>query len=314
MRIRCFIAGLMALGTSAAACAAQAGSSVATRATAAAETFDVGMLRVERFGTRGRPAVILVPALFCGSWQWNREIDSLSKRYDVYALTLPGFDGRPSDSSGDLMNRAVSNLSDLIRQRTLKRPVIVGHSLGGTIAVLFGERHSDLAAGIIAVEGGYPIAPTPALRTQRVNASVAGYEQARPSTLDGVLRSQTLRYVITSPRNVDSVAKYASTSDPAAIVEWMRAALLLDLTGELHAIRAPLIEIVPFDSTIDPYQGFATLAAKRDAYTAWLAHAPRGSLVMIDHSRHFVMFDQPRGFDAALFTTIAKLSEAGSVK
>jgi pimeloyl-ACP methyl ester carboxylesterase len=303
---------MIAIGTSAATGGAQARTSVPTRATAAAETFDVGMLHVERFGTRGRPAVILVPALFCGSWQWNREIDSLSARYDVYALTLPGFDGRASDHKGDLMNRAVSDLSELIRQRKLQRPVLVGHSLGGTLSVLFGEHHSDLVAGIISVEGGYPIAPTPALRAQRVEASVAGYVRARPSTLDGVLRAQTLRYVITSPQNVDSVAKYASKSDPAAIADWMRAALSLDLTGQLHAIDVPLLEIVPFDSTIDPYQGFATIAAKRGAYTTWLEHAQRGSLVMIDHSRHFVMFDQPSEFDRALFSAIAHQSAAAA--
>jgi pimeloyl-ACP methyl ester carboxylesterase len=266
------------------------------------------MLHVERFGARGRQAVVLVPALFCGSWQWNREIDSLASRYDVYALTLPGFDGRARDRGGDLMNRAVADISRLIRERALTHPIIVGHSLGGTIAVLFGERDSEAAGGIISVEGGYPIAPTAADRTRRVNASVAGYEHARPSKLDSVLRAQTLRYVITRPEDVDSVAKYASRSDPAAIVDWMRAALSLDLTGQLNAIAVPLVEIVPYDSTIDPYQGYATIGAKRDAYTAWLAHAPHGALVMIDHSRHFVMFDRPREFDRALFEAIAKMA------
>lgn len=284
-------------------------TSVPSRATPVAEAFDVGMLHVERFGRKGREAVIFIPALACGSWQWNREIDSLANRYDVYAVTLPGFDGRPFAAAGDsapssLMQHATADLSRLIRERHLARPIIVGHSLGGTLAVLFGATHADEPGAIIAVEGGYPVAPTPGERATRVEASAAPYDSATSSTLASVLRARMLRYVITSPTDVDSVAKYASRSDPAAIAAWLRAALSLDLTGRLSAITAPLLEIVPFDSTIDPYQGFASRAAKAEAYTAWLAHAPHGSLRMIAPSRHFVMFDRPGQFDDLLLTAI----------
>ncbi len=97
-------------------------TSVPRRATPVAEAFDVGMMHVERFGTKGRQAVVFIPALFCGSWQWNREIDSLASRYDVYAVTLPGFDGRSFAAAGDttppdLMQRAADDLSRLIRER-----------------------------------------------------------------------------------------------------------------------------------------------------------------------------------------------------
>lgn len=275
-----------------------------SRAAPARETFDVGMLRVERFGTVGRRALILIPALFCGSWQWNREIDALAPRYDVYAVTLPGFDGRPLDNAGDLMQRAVGDLSHLVHARRLARPVVVGHSLGGTLAVLFGASYSADPGAIIAIEGGYPIAGTPEVRAARARASAAPYEHATPATLDSVLRTQMLRYVITRPADVDSVAKHAARSEPAAIAAWMRAALSLDLTNQLRAIRAPLLEIVPFDSRIDAYQGFQTLAAKRRAYARWVAHAPRGSVTMIDHARHFVMVDRPAVFDSVLFAAI----------
>jgi pimeloyl-ACP methyl ester carboxylesterase len=268
------------------------------------ETFEVGILRVERYGRHGHTPIIFIPALFCGSWQWQREIAALMDKYDIYALTLPGFDRRPRDDGGDLMNRAVSDISTLIATRKLDRPIIIGHSLGGTLAILFGADHPHEIRSIIAVEGGYPIAPTQAAREQRVKASTSAYIGIDDSAFSGVLRTNMLQYVITRRADVDSMERLAGRSDAAAVVQWMTEALLLDLTPRLRDLGAPVTEIVPFDSLIDGYQGYASASAKRSAYVSWLAHARNGEVVMIDHSRHFVMIDQPAAFDRALFARI----------
>lgn len=278
-------------------------SAVPARSVQPSETFDAGMLRVERFGDKtGRP-LIFVPALFCGSWQWNGQVALLAKRYDIYVATLPGFDGRVRDARHALMERAVSSLSRLIHTRKLDRPIVIGHSLGGTIAVLFGEERPAEAGGIIAVEGGYPIAKTVASRRQQVARIAGPFERIDRRTFDRVLRAN-LRYIITSTKDVDAVAALAERSDPDAIADWMHAALILDLTPNLSKIRVPFTEIVPFDPNIDPYQGFASLEAKRKAYQAFVALAPRGRVIMIAPSRHFVMFDQPDRFNRALSSAI----------
>ena len=275
-------------------------------AAAVGDTFEVGMLRLEHRGTTGRLPIIFIPALFSGAWQWEREIAALSDRYDIYALTLPGFDGRPRDTGGDLMNRAASDLSRLIASHHIDRPIVVGHSLGGTLAVLFAELHPSDARAIVAVEGGYPRFHGGRAR-QQVAQSVAPYVGLESGqALGAALRTNMLQYVITSKADVDSMERLAARSDPAAVVDWMRAALVLDLSPGLRNIPIPLTEIVPSDSVIDPYRGFASETAKRAAYEKWLADAPHGSVIMIPHSRHFVMLDQPGEFDRALYAAIER--------
>ena len=277
------------------------------------ETFEVGMLRVEHRGIPGGTPIIFIPALFCGSWQWERQIAALSDRYDIYALTLPGFDGRPRDTGGKLMDRAVSDLSELIRSRHLNRPILVGHSLGGTLAILFAETHPSQPGAVVVADGGYPVAPTAALREQQAKGSTAPYLGLHSGAAFGaVLRKNMLQYVITNKVDIDSMERRASRTDPGAMVEWMRAALLLDLTPGLRSIRVPLTEIVPSDSVIDPYRGFSTEQAKRAAYESWVSHAPHGSVVMIPQSRHFVMLDQPTEFDRALYAAIERVVTHGS--
>jgi pimeloyl-ACP methyl ester carboxylesterase len=251
-----------------------ADASVAPRAVAPYATFDSGILRVERFGNPKARSIVFVPALFCGSWQWNAQINALSAQYDVLVVTLPGFDGRPMVAGDDLMARAARSLHLLIAKHALHRPVVIGHSLGGTLSAYFAEHYPRDITGLVTVEGGYPAAATQSERDASVAKSVAPYRNLPQGEVGPVIRTETLQYTITSKADVAAVEAQAAHSDPAAIVAWMQAALSLDLTAGLAKIAAPFTVIIPFDPTIDPYEGFATESQKRVAYVRWAAHAP----------------------------------------
>lgn len=281
-------------------------ASVAQRHVAANAVFDSGILRVERFGGNGGRPLIFVPALFCGSWEWNAQINALSSEYDLFVVTLPGFDRRPMISGDALMERASRDLHLLIKTRDLKRPLVIGHSLGGTLAVFFAEHYPNDAAGIVTVEGGYPVAPTQAMRDDRVARTVKPYEGIAQSELGAALRENTLQYTITRTADINTVERLAARSDPEAIVAWLRAALTLDLTPGLSSIRVPFTAIVPFDKEIDPYNGFKSRDQKRAAYVRWASHAHYGKVILIDNSRHFVMFDQPTLFAQALESALSR--------
>jgi pimeloyl-ACP methyl ester carboxylesterase len=279
---------------------------VAQRHVTANATFDVGILRVERFGNPGARSIVFVPALFCGSWQRNAQINALSSTYDVLVVTLPGFDGRPPIEGDDLMARAARSLHLLLTTHRLNRPIVVGHSLGGTISIYYAEHFPHDMTGVVTVEGGYPIAATQTAREAYVAKSTAAYEGIDRSAVGAVIRKQTLQYTITSKADVDTVEPLAARSDPGAIIAWMRAALTLDLTPDLRDIRVPLTVMIPFDPDIDPYQGFQSKEAKLAAYVRWVAAVPNAKVILITPSRHFVMFDQPVTFQQDLETALLR--------
>jgi pimeloyl-ACP methyl ester carboxylesterase len=273
---------------------------------APAHVFDRGILEVEQFGRpRARP-IIFIPGLACGRWVWDAQIRALAPKYALFVVTLPGFDGRDMIGGDDLMRRAVDSIHAIIALERLQRPVVVGHSLGGTLAVMFAQTYPNNASNIVSVEGGYPIAPTTATRKAAVRRNVAPYLGVTQAQLGRTLRTNLLQYTITRKADVDRVTQLAARSKPQAIVEWMNAALPLDLRSRMRAIRVPFTAIIPFDPQIDRYQGFPTKAAKVAAYTAWAKRTTDGKVILIDHARHFVMIDRPREFEAALESAITR--------
>jgi pimeloyl-ACP methyl ester carboxylesterase len=99
----------------------------------AAAKFEVGALQVEQVSSKG-PALILIPGLASGPWVWADTTARLSGQYSIYLLTLPGFDGRKA-VPGTTLDSLSKDLATLIESRKFERPVLVGHSLGGTLSL-----------------------------------------------------------------------------------------------------------------------------------------------------------------------------------
>jgi pimeloyl-ACP methyl ester carboxylesterase len=117
----------------------------------AAERFEIGATLVERHGA-GPVSVILIPGLASGPWAWQDALADLKKDHTVYVLTLPGFDGRPA-VEGKGIGAAQESLRELIAARKLDRPVLIGHSLGGTLSIGFAAQYPDLVRGVVSLDG-----------------------------------------------------------------------------------------------------------------------------------------------------------------
>lgn len=252
-------------------------------------------IRVDVYGTAGKPALIFIPGLTCGPWEWAGEIVRLTPDYRIYALTLPGFDGVPAIQA-PLFETVSANFWNLLQQQRIDRPAIVGHSLGGTLAILLAEQHPERLRKVIAVDG-LPIFPGMQLMSVAQRTAMAKqFAQLPPS------QKSALRYMVTSPADVDAIAVSTSKANARAAGQWVYEDLLLDLRPALKNATVPIVEVAPFDPSLDPY-GPAKLAGpadKQQYYASLFAGAPSATVQVVAPSRHFIMYDNPRALDAAL--------------
>jgi len=265
-------------------------------------SFDVGSIHVDKYGS-GEPAIILIPGLTDSDAIWGPTIAHFAPAHTIYALTLGGFGGRHAPAA-PLVERADADIVSLIQQQHLNKPVLIGHSLGGHLALRLAAEHSDLLRGVISVDGT-PVFPggenaTPAQRAAQAAQMAAPLRGLTPQQLEAGERQMILPY-LTKPQNIDAVAAAGRGADPAASAEYLTELLNADIRPQLSNTTVPVLELVPFDASIDPQNPqtpFKTAAQKQQYYTGLLANAKTAKITLVNDSRHFIMYDQPEQFYA----------------
>ncbi|MEX2369152.1 MAG: alpha/beta hydrolase [Candidatus Paceibacterota bacterium] len=104
--------------------------------------------------------------LIHGSWgsakMWMTYIKQLAnKGWNVYAPDLRGHGESDGQIAGTTMDDYVADVHTSVTDNDLKNPVVIGHSMGGLVAVMYARDHSP--AAVVAID------PSP---TQEVQGSV----------------------------------------------------------------------------------------------------------------------------------------------
>lgn len=230
------------------------------------------------------PDVILIPGLGGGRSVWN-EVVAAVPGYRYHLVQVSGFAGEPvrTNREGPVLRPIVDELARYIADRRLARPAIVGHSMGGTLAMMLAARRPDLAGRVMVVD----MLPQPA-------SLFGGTADGAGSILGNMTSSPGGRRLVGSLLSVFSPPdSHHRLSDPDVVARAMHELAGTDLGPRLPGIQVPL--------TIVYASPDARAAAAIDrSFASAYRGAPDVRLVRIDNSGHMVMLDQPAAFSAAL--------------
>ncbi len=116
-------------------------------------------LYYERAGT-GEPELLFVPGWCCDHTAFEPQFDHFARTNAVTALDLRGVGSSDAPADGYSIPELADDLAALCAAVGIEKPVVVGHSLGGMIAVELGGRYPALPSALVLVDPG-PIAPLP---------------------------------------------------------------------------------------------------------------------------------------------------------
>ncbi|MEO8180842.1 MAG: alpha/beta hydrolase [Deltaproteobacteria bacterium] len=110
-------------------------------------------LRVHETGSG--PSLLLLHGLFMDHSAWDQVGDVLGREYRVVAPDLPGFgqSEKPPESRFPYgINAFADAVLDLYAGLELGRAIVVGHALGGAVAITLAARHPELISKLVLVD------------------------------------------------------------------------------------------------------------------------------------------------------------------
>ena len=258
---------------------------------------------------RGKP-MILIPGLASSGEVWTSTVDRYKADYECHVLTLAGFAGQPAFEAPSL-EKVRNDLAAYIREKKMKNPTIVGHSLGGFMALWLASVEPDLPGRLVIVDSlpflgaiNNPNATPETIKPQAeamrkgMTATTQSNEQRRQT------QTTILQSMISDPAKVALATEWGINSDPKTVAQAMYDMFTTDLRPSLSRIKSPTLVI----GTWIAYQQYATRAGVEKTFRDQYANLPGYRFVMSEAGKHFVMYDDPK----LLFSEMdAFLADAG---
>jgi pimeloyl-ACP methyl ester carboxylesterase len=264
----------------------------------AAEPASFRDLKVEVVG-KGRP-VLMIPGLNSAGETWTETCAALQADHvQCHIVTLPGFAGQPSAKDAnqqawldDMRDRLLAYTD----ARKLKHPVVMGHSLGGFLAMQMAIKQPNTFERVVIVdslaflgaiqnpaataESVKPMAE--AMRTRMQTQDDASYRAGVISTVKGLTRDA---------KRVETLTAWGNASDRAITSEAMYEMMTTDLRSQLAQIKAPTL-------VLGSWAAYAPYGATKESTTAiFKAQYAKLEGVRIELSEggyHFLMWDDPQ--------------------
>lgn len=232
------------------------------------------------------PAIILIPGLASSGAVWQSTVEALQPYYQLHVLTLAGFAGKPALphavwQQGYLATQQQAVL-EYISQQQLRRPVIIGHSLGGYLALALATSSPDKISAAINVDGLpamgalFSVAAgnhdTPAANTHFDPVAIASSMTADPDWQQRIVKEMTASDGMTSGM---------------VMAELMQA----DLRPQLAQLQVPALTLGALLNGA-PYSTPAQVQAN---YQSQFQQAPAAfhQFEFTGNARHFIMADAP---------------------
>ena len=272
---------------------------------AAGEFLTIDGARIHYVDLGDGPPVVMLHGLAGNVRNYTQTVSNeLARTHRVILIDRPGsgYSGRPDGTTASIQSQA-DVVHRVIEELALQRPVIVGHSLGGAVALAYAAQYpEDLARLVLLAPPATPFAPGPPVDRFKVDSAFMRTALAYTVAIPASKRSgpETLRIIFSPqspPEDFGTVGGALLARRPDQIIanfEDMSALNdgLAALAAELSAIRTPTTVLFGLDDAIlDP-----------QTHLEALRRLPAASIMELPGAGHMLMYADPEAVIAAVRT------------
>lgn len=237
---------------------------------------------------KGKKAIIFIPGFASSGDVWNETKSKFENEYSCYTLTMAGFAGIKPQQDASFENWKIA-IANFIINNKIEKPIIIGHSMGGALAMAIAADYPALPEKIIVVDALPCLA---ALMNSKFKATIDNDCSEILNQMTALSQEEFYqRQKTTIPRLVENiemhekVVSWSVQSDRKTFATMYCDFSNTDLREKIATIQCPsLILLESYFVNLKP----AIEAQYKNLKTAQYEYANKGL--------HFIMYDDPEWY------------------
>ncbi len=239
---------------------------------------DGRQLRASETGS-GDHLVVLLHGWTCRRQHWAGFLGAEGRRYHCLAPDLPGH-GESAETAGDgTVAGLAADVAELVAARAPARAVLVGHSMGGAVAMEAAARLRDVAAVVLVDTFVIPYGD---LAEADAAAIERGFQEDFGSALDRLVDTNAASVMRRGAK--DALADGMKETDPERMLPLWSDLLRWDPEPAFQALEAPILAI---NGDLIPDASYRRCAGRVDEQR-------------LPGAGHFPQLEMPEAFNRAL--------------
>jgi pimeloyl-ACP methyl ester carboxylesterase/predicted enzyme related to lactoylglutathione lyase len=238
------------------------------------------------------PTLVFIHGWTCNRNHWKKQMPRLKGRYEIVTLDMAGHGESAAKKSEWTVSGLADGVVEVIEALDLDRVILIGHSMGGAVALTAAPRAKGRVIGIIGVDTLQDAEFT--ISGEQVNEVVANFERDYPAAMAGFIDG----FFAARPEAAETkvfVQKTMGKVRPEIAVSLLRSYLEKDAPRAFRGAGVPIHCInaaMPYGTEIEINRKYAEFDAD-----------------LVKNVTHFLMLEKPEEFNPLLEQAIEKLAK-----
>ena len=218
---------------------------------------------------------------------WVHQYSQLQRDFNIAALNLPGH-GQSEGGGEQEVALYAEWVEKILDQLAIRKPVLIGHSIGAAICLAFALKYRDRLTGIVPVGGG---------ATMPVNQAILDGLKVDPAAVIAMAVKIAVAKV-NRERLTKILTESMSRVNPDVLYGDFLSCSKFNITETVSQINVPTLVICGDDDKMTPP---AMSQLLKD-------NIPGAELSLIGHAGHFVMLENAEAFNRVLRDFVESLT------
>lgn len=241
---------------------------------------------------KGKQAIIFLPGFASSGDVWNETKSNFEKDFTCYTFTMAGFAGVKPQPNPSFTNWEIE-IVNYIKANKIEKPIIVGHSMGGGLALAIASDYPELISRIVVVDALPCLAALrdPSFKSQENNDCTLMVNQmtAMPEDEFHQMQKRNMAMLLANPSKQDEAISWSMKSDRNTFSQMYCDFSNTDLREKIATIKCPSLILLEFgfSNYKEPIE-----AQYKNLKTATFQYSNKGL--------HFIMYDDATWYLAQL--------------